>query len=64
MSPSRVTVLELSKIVTFLQFFGDISKECNTVYPLHAFESSRLALLENGIGYYAVTSSLEDIISL
>ena len=31
---------------------------------MYAFESSRLALLENGIGYYAVTSSLEDIISL
>ena len=28
---------------------------------VYAFESSRFGLLENGIDYYAITSSLEDI---
>ena len=37
-----------------------ISKAVIAIY-VYASESSRFALLENGIGYYAVTESLEDI---
>ena len=43
-------VVKLSKIVSFLQFFVDVNKQIIYVY---ASETSRFALLENGIGYYA-----------
>ena len=57
-------VLKLSKIVSFLQFFADVSKKSKAVIAIYVYvcESSRFALLENGIGYYAMISSLEDIV--
>ena len=50
-------VLKLSKAVSFLQFFADVSKKSKAVITIYAYasESSRFALLENGIGYYAMT---------
>ena len=49
-------VLKLSKIVSFLQFFADVNKKSNAVIAIYVYasESSRLALLENGVGYYAM----------
>ena len=57
MSPSRVMVIILLKIVPFLQFFADVSKKSKAVIAIYVYasESSRLALLENGIGYYTTT---------
>ena len=57
MSPSWVFVLKLSKNVSFLQYFADVSKKSKVVIAIYVytFESSRFALLENGIGYYAMT---------
>ena len=57
MSPSWVKVLKLNKIVYFLQLFPDVSKKSKAVIAIYVyiFESSRFALLENGIGYYALT---------
>ena len=49
-------VLKLSKIVSFLQFFA---KAVIAAY-VYVFESSRFALSENGIGFYAMTYSLGD----
>ena len=56
-------VLKLSKIAFFLHFFADasnISKAVIAVY-VYTIESSRFTLLKNGIGYYAMICSLEDI---
>ena len=49
-------VLKLSKIVSFLQFFADISKKSRAVKAIYVYasESSRFTLLENGVGYYAM----------
>ena len=49
-------VLKLSKIVSFLQFFADISKTSKTAIAIcvYASESSRFALLESGVGYYTM----------
>ena len=49
-------VLKLSKIVSFSQFFAEISKNSKAVIAsyVYASESSPFALLENGIGYYAM----------
>ena len=50
-------VLKWSKIVSFLQFFDDISKKSVAVIVaiyVYASESSPFALLENGVGYYAM----------
>ena len=58
MSPSRVMVLELSNLVSFLQFFADA--RLLNLRPLYASESSRFAPLENVIDYYAMTKCLED----
>ena len=57
MSPSWVMVLKLSKIVSFLQIFADVSKKSKAVIAIcvSASEISGFALLENGIGYYAMT---------
>ena len=40
----------------FLQFFADVSKKSKAVIAIYVYasESSRFALLENGIGYYAM----------
>ena len=63
MSPSGVMVLKLSKIVSFWQFLADVSKKSKAVIALYVYasESSRFALLENGIDYYAMTQSLANI---
>ena len=55
-SPSWFTVLKLSKIVSFLQFFANISKKSKAVIAIYVYasESSRFALLENGVGYDAM----------
>ena len=49
-------VPKLSKIVFFLQFFADISKNSKTFIAIYvsASESSCFALSENGDGYYAM----------
>ena len=56
-------VLKLSKIVSFLHFFADISKKSKADIAIYVYasESSRFALLQNGVGYYAMIESLEDI---
>ena len=56
-------VPKLSKIVSFLQFLADVRKKSKAAIAIHAYapESSPFALSENGIDYYAMTSSLEDI---
>ena len=63
MSPSCVMLLKLSKIVSFLHFFADVSNKSKAIISVYvyAYESSRFALLENDIGYYAMIYSLEDI---
>ena len=63
MSLSCVMLLKLSKIVSFLHFFADVSNKSKAIISVYvyAFESSRFALLENDIGYYAMIYSLEDI---
>ena len=49
-------VLKLSKIVSFLHFFADISKKSKTVIAIYVYASgsSRFGLLENGVGCYAM----------
>ena len=48
-------VLKLSKIVSFLQFLADISKNSKAVaIDVYASECFRFALLENGVDYYAM----------
>ena len=43
--------------MSFLQFFADVSKISNAVIAVYVYasENSRFALLENDIGYYAMT---------
>ena len=47
-----------------MQFFADISKKSKAVIAIYVYasESSRFALLENGVGCYAMIYSLEDIL--
>ena len=61
MSPSQVMVFKLSKIV-FFAFFAGVSKTSKAAMAVYeyALESSHFTFLENGIGYYAITYSLED----
>ena len=61
--PSWVMVLKFPKIVSFLQFFVDVSKDSKVVIAIYVYvsESSCSVLLENGTGYYAMILSLEDI---
>ena len=49
-------VLNLSKIVSFFQFFADISKKYKAVVAIYAYasESSRFTLFKNGVGCYAL----------
>ena len=49
--------LKLSKIVHFLQFFADVIKKPKAVIAnyLYASQTCRFALLQNSIGYYAMT---------
>ena len=57
MSPSWVMALKLSKTVSFLQFFADVTKKSKAVIAIYVStsESSRFTLLENGIGYSVMT---------
>ena len=50
-------------LVSFFNFFADVSNKSKAVIAVYvfAFESSRFALLENSVGYYAMIYSLEDI---
>ena len=56
----QVMVLKLSKSVYFLNFVADVSNKSKAVIAVYvyAFEIFRFALLENGIGYHAMTYSL------
>ena len=56
-------VLKLSKIVSFLHFSADVSKKYKAVIAIYVYasESSCFALLENGVGYSAITLSLEEL---
>ena len=58
--------LKLSKIVSFWQFFADISKISKAVIAIYVYasEGSLLTLLENGVGYYAMIQSLQEDISV
>ena len=49
--------LSRQKIVSFLQFFADVTKKSKAVIAIYVYtsESSRFTLLENGIGYSAMT---------
>ena len=49
-------VFKLSKLVSFLQFFADISKKSKAVIAIYVYESegSHFALSENGVVYYAL----------
>ena len=55
--------LKLSQIVCLLHFFFAYVSNRSKVIAVYVyvFESSCFTLLENGIGYYAMTHSLEDI---
>ena len=50
-------VIKLSKTVSFLQFFADVSKKSKTATAIYVYasESSPFTLLETSIGYYAMT---------
>ena len=50
-------VLNLSKIVYFLQDFADINKKSKAVLAIYVYasESSRFALVENVFVYHAMT---------
>ena len=50
-------VLKLSKKVFFLQFYADPSKKWKSFKAIYIYasDSSRYALSENGIVYYAMT---------
>ena len=47
-------VFKLSKIVSFLQLFADVSEKSKAVLAIYVYasESSRFAFLENGIPQY------------
>ena len=49
-------VLKLSKILSFLQFFANVSKKSKAVIAIYVYasEGSRFTLLESCIGYYAI----------
>ena len=49
-------VLQLTKIVPFLQLFADINKKSKAVIAIYVYatENSHFVLLENGAGYYAM----------
>ena len=55
--------LNCQKVCPFCIFFAGVSNKSKVVKAdyVYAFESSHFNLLENGIGYYAMIYSLEDI---
>ena len=56
-------VLKLSKKITFFQFCADLSKESKFIKAIYIYtsETSRYALSENSIVYYAMADSFGDI---
>ena len=50
-------VLKLSKIVSFLYFFADVSNKSKVIKAVYAyaFEIVCFTLFEIGIGYYGMT---------
>ena len=56
-------VFKLSKILSFLHYFADVGNKSKAVIAvyIYALESSRFALLENGIGHCAMACSLDNI---
>ena len=46
--------LKLSKVVSFLHFFADVTNKSKAVF-VYALENFRFTLSENVIGYYAMT---------
>ena len=66
MSGVHVSVLsygpEIVKNCILFVFLADVSNRPKAVIAVYvyALESSHFCLLENGIGYYAMTYSLED----
>ena len=63
MFSSWFIVLKLSKKVHFLQFCADLSKKSKSFKAIYIYasESSRYALSENGIVFYAMTYYFRDI---
>ena len=63
MFSSWLMVLKLSKKVHFLQFCADLSRKFKSFKAIYIYipESSRYALSENGIAYYAMTYWFGDI---
>ena len=59
---SQLWSLNCQKLCPFYIFFTNVSNKPKAVIAVYvyAFEISRF-VLENGIGYYAMTYSLEDI---
>ena len=51
--------LNCQKLCVFLQTFADVSKKSKAAIAIYVYasECSRFTLLENGIGYYAMTCS-------
>ena len=60
--PELWSLNRLKKCI-FLQFRADFSKKSKSIKTIYIYasESSRCALSENGIVYYAVTYCFEDI---
>ena len=56
--------LNSQKLCFFSQIFADVSKKSEAVIAIYVYasESSRLALLENDVDYYAMTLRLDGII--
>ena len=63
MSPFLVKVLRLSKNLSFLQFFSNVSKRSKTVIATFVYgsQSSRFVLLEDGIDYSFHTHKISDL---
>ena len=55
--------LNCQKLCSCCICFANVNNKSKAVIAVYvyAFESSRFTLLENGIGYYAMIYSLEDI---
>ena len=62
--PSTVMVLKLSQNMHFLQFCADLSKKSKHIKAIyiHASERARCALSENGTVYYAMISTVSEIL--
>ena len=61
---TTVIVLKLSQNMHFLQFCADLSKKSKHIKAIyiHASERARCALSENGTVYYAMISTVSEIL--